>query len=82
MNGWMRVRAALIALVTAGGSTLLAHDVPDAVTAGQFYAPHRVAVDSRGNLFTTETYEGKRVQKFVYRGLRKVAKEQGGAWAR
>jgi hypothetical protein len=49
---------------------------------GQFYAPHSVAVDSRGNLFTTETYEGKRVQKFVYRGLRSVAKEQGVPWAR
>lgn len=49
---------------------------------GQFYAPHSVAVDSRGNLFTTETYEGKRVQKFVYRGLRSVAKEQGAPWAR
>ncbi|HEY6506693.1 MAG TPA: hypothetical protein VIY56_01690 [Vicinamibacterales bacterium] len=49
---------------------------------GQFYAPHSVAVDSRGNLFTTETYEGKRVQKFVYRGLRSVAQEQGAPWAR
>jgi len=49
---------------------------------GQFYAPHSVAVDSRGNLFTTETYEGKRVQKFVYRGLRSVAREQGAPWAR
>ena len=30
LNGWMRVFAALIALMMAGGSTLLAHDVPDA----------------------------------------------------
>ena len=33
--------------------------------AGQFYGAHNLAVDSRGNLFITETYEGKRVQKFV-----------------
>jgi hypothetical protein len=38
--------------------------------AGQFYGAHVQAADSRGNLFIGETYEGKRVQKFVYRGLR------------
>jgi DNA-binding beta-propeller fold protein YncE len=37
--------------------------------AGQFYGAHNLAVDSKGNLFITETYEGKRVQKFVYKGL-------------
>src|SRR2546421_5870007 len=34
--------------------------------AGQFYGAHNLAVDSKGNLFVTETYEGKRVQKFVH----------------
>jgi len=38
--------------------------------AGQFYGAHNLAVDSKGNLFITETYEGKRVQKFTYIGLR------------
>jgi hypothetical protein len=37
--------------------------------AGQFYGAHNMAVDSRGNLFIGETYEGKRVQKFAYTGL-------------
>jgi hypothetical protein len=37
--------------------------------AGQFYGPHSVAVDSKGNIYITETYEGKRVQKFVFKGL-------------
>ncbi len=37
--------------------------------AGQFYGAHNLAVNSRGDLFITETYEGKRVQKFVYAGL-------------
>jgi sugar lactone lactonase YvrE len=36
---------------------------------GEFYAVHSVATDSRGNLYTVETYEGKRVQKFVYKGI-------------
>jgi len=33
--------------------------------AGQFYGAHNLAVDSEGSLYVTETYEGKRVQKFV-----------------
>jgi DNA-binding beta-propeller fold protein YncE len=36
---------------------------------GQFYAVHSIATDSRGNLYTVETYEGKRDQKFIYKGL-------------
>jgi len=34
--------------------------------AGQFYGAHNLAVNSKGDLFITETYEGKRVQKFSY----------------
>lgn len=37
--------------------------------AGQFYGAHNLAVNSTGDLFITETYEGKRVQKFRYSGL-------------
>ena len=48
---------------------------------GQFFAVHSIATDSKGNVFTTETYEGKRVQRFVYQGLKPVtAKEQGVLW--
>jgi DNA-binding beta-propeller fold protein YncE len=36
---------------------------------GTFYAVHSIATDSKGNLYTGETYEGKRVQKFVFKGL-------------
>ena len=36
---------------------------------GQFYAVHSVDIDSHGIIFTTETYNGQRVQKFVYKGL-------------
>jgi hypothetical protein len=37
--------------------------------AGQFYGAHVQAMDSKGHLYIGETYEGKRLQKFVYRGL-------------
>jgi DNA-binding beta-propeller fold protein YncE len=35
--------------------------------AGQFIWVHNVAVDSRGNIYTTEVHTGKRVQKFIYK---------------
>jgi DNA-binding beta-propeller fold protein YncE len=34
---------------------------------GQFYGVDAIAVDSKGTVYTGETYEGKRVQKFVKR---------------
>jgi hypothetical protein len=50
---------------------------------GQFFGVHSIATDSQGNIYTTETYEGKRVQKFVFKGLRAVTrKEQGTVWPR
>jgi hypothetical protein len=48
---------------------------------GQFYGVHSIATDSKGNLYTTETYEGKRVQRFVYKGIGAVrAGPQGVLW--
>ena len=48
---------------------------------GQWYGVHSIATDSQGNLYTTETYEGKRVQKFVYKGLGPVTNQnQGVVW--
>jgi len=48
---------------------------------GQFYAVHSVATDSKGNLYTTETYHGQRLQKFTYKGLAPVTKKhQGTVW--
>ena len=49
---------------------------------GQFFAVHSIATDSRGNIFTTETYEGKRLQKFAYKGVGSVARNQGVPWPR
>jgi DNA-binding beta-propeller fold protein YncE len=48
---------------------------------GQFFAVHSIATDSDGNIYTTETYEGKRIQKFVYKGMGTVTRrDQGVLW--
>ncbi len=48
---------------------------------GQFFAVHSLATDSKGNLYTTETYEGKRLQKFRYLGIGAVTRaNQGVVW--
>jgi len=48
---------------------------------GEFYAVHSIAADSKGNIFTTETYRGQRVQKFIYKGMAPVTKkDQGVVW--
>ena len=48
---------------------------------GQFYGVHNLAVDSKGNLYATETYNGARIQRFLYKGLKPVTKkEQGVVW--
>jgi DNA-binding beta-propeller fold protein YncE len=39
---------------------------------GMFFAVHSIAVDSMGNIFTTETYEGSRLQKFTFKGYAPV----------
>jgi hypothetical protein len=48
---------------------------------GTFYGVHSIAIDSRGNLYTTETWEGKRIQKFTYKGIGAVSStNQGVVW--
>ena len=48
---------------------------------GQFFGVHSLATDSKGNIYTTETYEGKRLQKFVFKGIGPVTKkDQGVLW--
>jgi DNA-binding beta-propeller fold protein YncE len=48
---------------------------------GEFYGVHSIATDSKGNIYTTETYRGQRVQKFAYKGMAPVTKkDQGVVW--
>ena len=50
-------------------------------SAGEFHGVHSIAIDSKGNLYTTETYEGRRIQKFINKGMATVTKmDQGVAW--
>jgi DNA-binding beta-propeller fold protein YncE len=50
---------------------------------GQFFAVHSIVTDSKGNIFTTETYDGRRLQKFVFKGMGAVTKkDQGTVWPR
>ena len=39
---------------------------------GMFFAVHSIAVDSMGNIYTTETYEGSRLQRFRFKGYAPV----------
>ncbi len=47
---------------------------------GQFFGVHSIATDSKGNIYTTETYEGKRLQKFIFKGIGAVPATQGPPW--
>ena len=51
---------------------------------GQFFAVHSIATDSKGNIYTTETYDGRRLQRFLYKGMHSVTKgeHQGTVWPR
>ena len=48
---------------------------------GQFYGVHSIATDSKGNVYTTETYEGKRLQRFLLKGMAPVTTMNQGALA-
>jgi sugar lactone lactonase YvrE len=39
--------------------------------AGQLTMPHDMDIDSKGNVYVGESQDGRRVQKFVYKGIGK-----------
>jgi sugar lactone lactonase YvrE len=47
---------------------------------GQFLAVSGVATDSKGNLYTIEADQGKRLQRFVFKGVGAVSRNQGVLW--
>jgi DNA-binding beta-propeller fold protein YncE len=48
---------------------------------GEWYSLHNIALDSKNNLYTVETYQGRRLQRFLYKGLAPVTSRQTGvAW--
>ncbi len=46
---------------------------------GLFFGTHSIVTDSAGNIYTTETYEGKRIQKFLHRGMIPLGDTRPGA---
>ncbi len=70
------------------GKTMLARDIVHQVILagysdggrqpGMFFAVHSIAVDSMGNIYTTETYEGSRLQRFMFRGYAPVPADAMG----
>ena len=49
---------------------------------GEFFSVHGIATDSKGNVYTVESLEGKRLQKFVFKGVTMVPRNQGVTWAK
>ena len=43
------------------------------IAPGEFYVLHHMNVDTKGNLYVTEVQDGKRAQKFVFKGLSTTA---------
>jgi hypothetical protein len=39
------------------------------VAPGEFYVLHHMTADSKGNLYASEVEDGRRIQKFVFKGL-------------
>jgi hypothetical protein len=39
------------------------------VAPGEFYVLHHMTTDSKGNLYTSEVEDGRRIQKFVFKGI-------------
>jgi DNA-binding beta-propeller fold protein YncE len=47
---------------------------------GMFLGVHSIATDSRGNIYTTETYTGKRLQRFINKGMGAIPKSGQVPW--
>ena len=39
------------------------------VAPGEFYVLHHMTTDSKGNLYTSEVQDGRRIQKFAFKGI-------------
>ena len=42
------------------------------VAPGEFYVLHHMTTDTKGNLYTSEVEDGRRIQKFVFKGISSV----------
>ena len=39
------------------------------IFGGAMNVPHALAVDSKGNVYVARTFDGRRFQRFVYKGM-------------
>jgi hypothetical protein len=49
------------------------------VAPGEFYVLHHMTADSKGNLYASEVEDGRRIQKFVFKGLVSMPVKSGAA---
>ena len=56
-------------LLLRDSGKVLSHFARSGRYAGQLHWVHNMAVDSKGNIYTTEVDNAKRVQKFAFQGL-------------
>jgi len=47
------------------------------VAPGEFYVLHHMTSDTKGNLYASEVQDGRRVQKFVFKGITPAPTESG-----
>jgi hypothetical protein len=45
------------------------------VAPGEFYVLHQMTTDSKGNLYTAEVEDGRRAQRFVFKGLTSMSEK-------
>jgi sugar lactone lactonase YvrE len=48
------------------------------IAPGEFDVLHHVSTDSKGNLYSSEVEDGRRIQKFVFKGLVSMPATMGG----
>ena len=57
---WILVRESLQIVARFGQQGLF---------GGSLNVPHAITVDSKGNIYVGENFDGRRVQRFLYKGL-------------
>jgi hypothetical protein len=51
------------------GSIASHHFGQQGIFGGSLNVPHALAVDSKGNIYVGENFDGRRFQRFVYKGM-------------
>jgi hypothetical protein len=49
------------------------------IAPGEFDVLHHMTTDTKGNLYSSEVEDGRRIQKFVFKGLVSMPATTGGS---